>query len=59
MSDWWRDQDQDDSWWQKQQEEEQQQLDKAMDNPIHIDKKPQNCDGKDRCENKYLLVYCF
>jgi len=43
---WWEDQDQDDSWWQKQQEEEQQQLDKAMDNPIHIDKKPQVCDLK-------------
>jgi hypothetical protein len=43
---WWEDQDQNDSWIQKRQEEEQQQLDKAMDNPIHIDKKPQVCDLK-------------
>ena len=49
MSDeWWRDQDQDDSWWQQQEEEQQQQLDKAMDFPVHIDKKSQSCDGEDR-----------
>lgn len=49
MSDeWWRDQDQDDSWWQQQEEEQQQQLDKAMDFPVHVDKKKQNCDGKNR-----------
>ncbi len=49
MSDeWWRDQDQDDSWWQQQEEEQQQQLDKAMDAPVRIGKKTQNCDGENR-----------
>ena len=45
MSEWWVDQDQDDSWWQ-QQEEQQQQLDKAMECPVNLDKKPKDCDRK-------------
>jgi hypothetical protein len=46
MSEWWVDQDQDDSWWQQQQEEQQQQLDKAMECPVNLDKKPKDCDRK-------------